>query len=147
MLQRAKEELETVCVKVILPEKIQHTFDINVLLGNLLENAIEAARQTDQKYLSVNIILSRGVLDIQIENSFLTVNEIQEDGRRTFLTTKKEKEGHGIGLNNVRKIVESYNGAMKIETADGIFCVRVILYMAKMENNQFISIDYYIIIY
>lgn len=135
MLQRAKEELETVCIKVMLPENIQHTLDINVLLGNLLENAIEAAGQTDQKYLSVNIILSRGVLDIQIENSFLTVNDIQKDGRRTFLTTKKEKEEHGIGLNNVRKIVESYNGTMKIETADGIFCVRVILYIAKMDNK------------
>ena len=134
MLQRAKEELETVCVKVMLPEKIQHTFDINVLLGNLLENAIEAAKQTDQKYLSVNIILSRGVLDIQIENSFLTVNDILKDGHRIFLTTKKEKEGHGIGLNNVQKIVESYNGAMKVETTDDIFCVRVILYMAKMEK-------------
>ncbi len=57
MPQKAKEELETVCVKVMLPEDIKHSFDINVLLGNLLENAIEAAKQTDKKYLGVNILL------------------------------------------------------------------------------------------
>ena len=46
MLQKAKAELETVDVKVILPEEIKHSFDLNVLIGNLLENAIEAARKT-----------------------------------------------------------------------------------------------------
>ncbi len=135
MLQRAKEELKTVCVKVLLPEDIKHSFDVNVLLGNLLENAIEAAVQTERKYLSVNIILSKGTLDILIENSFVGVNEIQKDGHRTFLTTKKEKEWHGIGLNNVKKIVESYNGAMKIDTRDDIFSVRLILYMTKLKND------------
>ncbi len=129
MLQRAKEELETVRVKVMLPEDVTHSFDINVLLGNLLENAIEAAGQTDKKYLSVYVVLSRGVMDIQIENSFLAVKDVQIDGHRTFLTTKKEKERHGIGLNNVKKIVESYSGDMKVETRDDIFSVRLILYM------------------
>lgn len=134
MLQRAKEELETVCVRVMLPEDMKHSFDINVLLGNLLENAIEAAVQTDKKYLSVKIVLSRGVMDIQIENSFLAVKDVQKNGHRTFLTTKKEKERHGIGLNNVRKIVESYNGAMEVETREDIFSVRLILYMAQAAN-------------
>ena len=49
MLQRAKEELKTVTVKVILPEEIKHSFDLNILLGNLLENAIEAAERTENK--------------------------------------------------------------------------------------------------
>ena len=60
MLQKAREELETVIVKVMLPEKLKHAFDINVMIGNLLENAIEAARQTEQKYLNVNIALKKG---------------------------------------------------------------------------------------
>ena len=137
MLQKAKEELETVKVKVILPEEIKHSFDLNVLIGNLLENAIEAARQTDTKYLNVYIALQKGVLKIQVDNSFVTgiISEKEErDGSKIFLTTKRRKEQHGIGLKNVKKIVESYNGNMDIQTSGGIFSVKLILYMSRIEN-------------
>lgn len=137
MLQKAKTELETVKVKVMLPEEIKHSFDLNVLIGNLLENAIEAARQSEAKYLSVYIALQKGVLRIQVDNSFageiVSVKE-GKDGSRIFLTTKKKKEQHGIGLKNVKKIVESYNGNMDIQTEGGIFSVKVILYMSRIEN-------------
>ena len=122
----------------MLPEEIKHSFDINVLLGNLLENAIEAAQQTDKKYLSVNITLKRGVLKMMIENSFNTSNIIREgqQGRgKVLLTTKPFKEQHGIGLKNVKKIVEKYNGKMNVSTQKDIFCVNLILYMSKMENG------------
>lgn len=137
MLQKAKEKLETVTVKVMLPEEIKHSFDLNVLIGNLLENAIEAAMQTDKKYLNVYIALNRGVLKIQIDNSFLLENiskREEEDGSKIFLTTKKRKEQHGIGLKNVKKIVESYNGNMNIQTRGDIFSVKLILYMSRIEN-------------
>ena len=137
MLQKAREELETVIVKVMLPEKIKHTFDINVMIGNLLENAIEAARQTKQKYLNVNIALKKGVLKIRIENSFLPAGLVKEEkqGSSRFLTTKKAKEQHGIGLKSVRKIVETYNGTMEVTSQNELFCVNLILYMSKVENE------------
>lgn len=138
MLQRAREALETVIVKVMLPEEVKHSFDINVLLGNLLENAIEAARQTDKKYLSVNITLKKGVMKIIIENSFHVTNIIQKEQQgkgKVFLTTKPFKEQHGIGLKNVEKIVEKYNGTMEILPRDDLFCVNLILYMSRMENR------------
>ncbi len=60
MLQKARDKLDDVIVKVILPEKMKHTFEMNVLIGNLLENAIESAVQTDRKYLKVTMIFNRG---------------------------------------------------------------------------------------
>lgn len=137
MLQMAKEKLKTVSVKVMLPEKMKHTFDINVLIGNLLENAIEAALQTDRKYLNVHMILKKGVLKIRIENSFLPaeIKEEERQGSSLFLTTKKEKEQHGIGLKNVRRIVEAYSGIMEVTPQNDIFCVNIILYMPKEINN------------
>lgn len=137
MMQKAKAELKTVTVKVILPEEIKHSFDLNVLIGNLLENAIEAARHTDIKYLNVYIALQRGVLKIQIDNSFVTgilSEKGERDGGRVFLTTKNRNEQHGIGLQNVKKIVESYNGNMEIQTNGDIFRVKLILYMSRIEN-------------
>ncbi len=136
MLQRAKNELNTVDINVMLPEGIKHSFDINVLLGNLLENAIEAARQTERKYMGVDIALKRDVLKIKIENSFLSENIIHgEDKRIPFLTTKHSKELHGIGLTSVRQIVEKHNGVMEILSDNDVFCVNLVMYMSRYENN------------
>lgn len=139
MLQKANQELKTVDIKVMLPEKVRHSFDINVLFGNLLENAIEAAGKTERKYLSVHITLKRGILKVKIENSFEASRILWEEqqGTDTILkTTKPFTDLHGIGLKNVKKIVEKYNGTMAVTTQDGIFCVNLILYMASMENEM-----------
>ena len=138
MLQKAEKDLKTVDIKVLLPEKVQHSFDVNVLLGNLLENAIEAAKQTEKQYLLVNITLNRGVLKVKIENSFEDSRILREKSRgngTVFQTTKPFTDRHGIGLKNVRKIVEKYNGTMAVTTKDGLFCVNLILYMAGMRNE------------
>ena len=138
MLQKAEKELKTVDIKVMLPEKVRHSFDINVMLGNLLENAIEAAGKTENKYLSVHIKLKRGILKVKIENSFESSCILCEEQNRkdTILkTTKPFTEQHGIGLKNVKKIVEKYNGTMAVTAQEGIFCVNLLLYMARMENG------------
>lgn len=139
MLQKARKELKTVDVKVMLPEKVIHSFDVNILLGNLLENAIEAAGKTEGKYLSVHITLKRGILKIKIKNSFESSHILWEDqqGKDMVLkTTKPFEDQHGIGLKNVRKIVEKYNGTMAVTTQDDIFCVNLLLYMARVENGM-----------
>lgn len=139
MLQKAKNELETVDIKVILPEKIRHSFDINVLLGNLLENAIEAAAKTENKYMRIYIVLKRGILKAKIENSFADAH-ILENGQWksdvALKTTKPITDQHGIGLKNVKKVVEKYNGTMEVTTKEGIFCVNLLLYMARIENEM-----------
>jgi len=138
MLQKAEKELKTVDIKVMLPEKVRHSFDINVMLGNLLENAIDAAGKTENKYLSVHIKLKRGILKVKIENSFessCTLCEKQNRKDTILKTTKPFTEQHGIGLKNVKKIVEKYNGTMAVTAQEGIFCVNLLLYMARMENG------------
>ena len=140
MLQKAKKTLGAIDVKIMLPEGMAHSFDINVVLGNLLENAIEAAGGTERKYLSVHIAFKRGVLRIKIENSFVKSHisrEGQAGKKQVFHTTKPHKDQHGIGLKNVEKIVEKYNGAMKVDLRDDIFCVNLILYMSGTENGNY----------
>lgn len=128
LLSKAKEELRIVNVNVQLPHSLNHSFDINVILCNLLENGIEASKQTEKKELAIDVKLQQGVLRIQVENSY---NGALEKENQRLLTTKKEKELHGIGLENVRKMVEKYNGVMEVCPDKDMFCVRLILYLSE----------------
>ena len=136
MLQKAKKSLRSVNVKIQIPEEIIHSFDINIVLGNLLENAIEASEKSEEKTLDVIIGLKAGVLKIKIENSFFGTWDSQETlGKRIGFTTKQHRENHGFGLHSVRRIVEKYHGAMDICQKEGSFCVKAILYLPDVDSK------------
>ncbi len=134
LLQKAKKSLFSVHVKIQIPEKIAHAFDINVILGNLLENAIEAAEKTEEKMLKVVIKSKQGILRIEIKNSFSGTCISQDSFEKGMIvSTKRNLDGHGYGLKSVRKIVEKYNGIMEIYPEQKYFCVKVILYLPEID--------------
>ncbi len=126
MLAQARKEQISVRTEVRLSDVSQHSFDINIILGNLLENAIEAARQAEEKKLSVNIKEEKGILKIHVENSYS--GTLRQKGTK-LLTTKKDSNLHGLGLGNVENIVQKYYGTMKIEKKDRLFSVQILLYL------------------
>ena len=126
MLAQARKEQISVRTEVRLSDVSQHSFDINIILGNLLENAIEAAQQAEEKKLSVNIKEEKGILKIHVENSYS--GTLRQKGTK-LLTTKKDSGLHGLGLGNVENIVRKYHGTMKIEKTDHLFSVRILLYL------------------
>ena len=71
MLQKAKEMQLNTTVKVAIPEDMKHSFDLNIIIGNLLQNAIDAAVETEEKFLGVELSLKNGILVLEVENSFL----------------------------------------------------------------------------
>lgn len=131
MLHKAKQSLTAVEVKVQIPEDMKHSFDVNIILGNLLENAIEAAVKTEEKKLSVEVYWKQEVLWVEIANSYSGKLKCTSS---KLLTTKEDAERHGIGLQSVQKIVEKYNGVMDVSSEDHIFKVSLILYMVDIEE-------------
>ena len=129
-LQRANEILNTVEAKVNIPEKlILHSFDLNVVLGNLLDNAIEAANQTEEKELQIAMKLDKGILFINVRNSCRGI----ADGKIQRLeTTKEDVPNHGIGLSNVRRIVEKYHGDMDLVCENGKLEADIIMYIKEL---------------
>ncbi|MCM1256687.1 MAG: GHKL domain-containing protein [Roseburia sp.] len=101
-------------------------FDLNMILGNLLDNALEALEHTKNKYLSVELKYEKGILVIRICNSY--DGTLQQNGRE-FVTRKQDRKNHGLGLRNVEQIVKKYNGEQMIQTEDAIFKTSVILYV------------------
>lgn len=133
MLQKAKKVLKDVDFKIKVPEDLDvNSFDLNVILGNLLDNAIYAAEKSNEKKLSVMINYNKGMLFIDIQNSF---NHILHRKEGTLLTTKEDFKNHGIGLQNVKKIVEKYNGTVVVSDENNVFHVNIMMYALKLKNE------------
>lgn len=128
-LERAAKLSCKIETKIAVPEEsFIPGFDLNVLLGNLLENAIEALEKTEERYLYVGMNYKRGVLLVRIWNSY--DGRLKKNGE-TYITRKKDKENHGIGLKNIHEVIEKYNGEQMIDTTDKLFKTDVILYLKK----------------
>lgn len=126
MLNRAKTVLNHVNYEINIPKELAiRSFDLNVIVGNLLENAIESAEQSKERWLELFLNYERGMLFIRVRNSY--DNAIKRKGE-IYITTKKEKRIHGIGLQNVKNVVDTYKGDMQISDKDNIFDVKIILY-------------------
>ncbi len=111
-LQRAKESLKTVETDIVIPEQMKlHSFDLNVIVGNLLDNAIAASERTEEKFLKLSMRMDKGILFLHMVNSCDGIPDGVCDIRKM---SEKSVEGHGIGLANVRRIVEKYHGDMEM---------------------------------
>lgn len=129
-IQKAHEVLNVVETKISIPQQLRlRSFDLNVLLGNLLDNAIDASMQTEEKKLNITIKLDKGVLFLHIGNSCRRI----ADKRRGFLeTTKEDNVNHGIGLKNVRRIVEKYHGDLAFQYENNFMETDVMMYVKEM---------------
>jgi sensor histidine kinase regulating citrate/malate metabolism len=114
-----------ITLNVNIPQVINIlAFDLTVILGNLLDNAITAVKQSKIKILDLSISCSRGNLIILMDNSY-DGNLIIENG--IFKTTKAYKTNHGTGLANIEKSLEKYGGEIRTEYTSDIFSVAVVI--------------------
>lgn len=108
---------EIIC-NIELPNELNVTsFDMTVILGNLLNNAVEALRQTERKVLIITVKFNKGVIRIDIENSYDAKYKRKPDGRE-----------HGIGLMSVKNTLEKYHGSIKTFPEDNKYHTTVVLF-------------------
>lgn len=130
LLQTAKKKLKEVDVSVSIPENLEiHNYLFNVILGNLLENAIAAAVKTERKYLKIHIKLKQNVIYIVVENSYNGEVKIKDN---KIMTSKKDKKIHGIGLESVKRMVDEMNGMLDIQWKESVFTVNIIFYLEEI---------------
>ena len=122
-----KEEIEFQAELSIPMEMPFKGADISLILGNLLENAIEGAEKAEKrKYIKLRIKYDKKNLLIAVENSYGgKLKKIKGELR----TTKEDTANHGIGLASVRRAARKYQGTVFIDdTIPECFLVRVVLY-------------------
>ena len=101
--------------------------DIVTILSNLLDNAIEAAKQCDigKRIVKIKMLYEDAVLSIAVSNSYKAELVPTEDGY--IRTTKKDREEHGWGMRNVVATLEKYNAEYIIDYKNGEFVFSIIM--------------------
>lgn len=101
--------------------------DLYALLGNAIDNAIEAVEQfpdPDKRVVSLTIRSRNGFLCVQTNNCCDTQPQ-QKDGLP--LTTKTDRVNHGFGLKSIRYLARKYGGTMCVSVQTGVFILQVTL--------------------
>ena len=137
-LNTAKQDNIKLDIRLLIPPAINiEVADIVTILGNLLDNALDAVSNINEKAIKLYIEYSKENLFIQVENTFDGVVKYSKDAKETDgdngrILTRKSGSEHGHGLNNIRKSVEKYNGHIDINHDDNVFSVGVMLYVGDV---------------
>ena len=123
-LQIRVEETIEIADKIMIGD-----FDLNILIGNLLDNAIEAVKELNSEKRQIQLIVKTD------KTAFLFGIKNPYEGKRSkneagdFLTGKTDKIYHGLGLGEVKRIVKKYKGKLLIEEKEKELDIKIFVYM------------------
>ena len=133
--------------RAVVPSDLQISeIDLCVIIGNLLDNALEACvaqspghdpddssgqapeRNVDQgkaqeRFIRLFIGILKDQLYVTVSNS--VSGQVRKEGK-TYLSTKNS-EGHGFGLMRVDRIVKKYDGYINRQDEEGVFATEIML--------------------
>lgn len=126
-VEEAKGLGAIIVLKLQVPAVLPITLlDISVILGNLLQNAVEALKKCEgEKKLNVILKMGKGTLRFIITNTYNGQPLIFRE--KCIKSTKPIAADHGHGLHNVRESVKKYDGEMECSIKDNKFEVNIFI--------------------
>lgn len=128
----AKEKGIDFILKIFIPEELPiNQCDMGIVLGNILDNAIEATEKCNSSAKKIEIIMGikKEALVLVVKNPLAGSLKRNKDGK--LLSTKEDSKRHGYGINSVIKVARKYNGDVIIEEEGGEFVITVTM---NLEN-------------
>ena len=137
-LSKVKNDDVKLDVRVYVPSELSiEMTDIVIILGNLLDNAIDSITNVTDKMIKLDIEYNKNSLFIKIENTYDGIIKYSR-GRSSdfkYIETRKSGGNHGHGLKNIKRAVEKYDGHMNITHTDTVFSVGVLLYVESISSS------------
>ena len=102
-------------------------FDLYIMLGNALDNAIECLSQVpdkEKRFLSINIRRKNSLILFSIRNYCQQMPKIIHG---LPVTTKEEKLEHGYGMKSIQEITQKYNGQLQVRFENNTFILNILL--------------------
>ncbi len=121
-------------IKFELNLNIPTKFDTNDvklcgLLGNAIDNAVEACRriQDRERRIQISMVVQKKNLFIEVKNPYDGV--LLQDGKGKLVTRKAQAVNHGFGISIMEELLRNNYGTMETAWDGKEFCLRMILYM------------------
>lgn len=122
-LTLARRQKISVDCAVKLPEKLPvEDVDLCVILGNLMDNALEACAQVKEpeRFLRIYMAVNKSQLYLSIQNSASQEPDFEQ---QNYIT--KKRGNHGLGMKRVKAAVDKYDGYLNLANESGIFAAEV----------------------
>ena len=137
-------------VRIPKPCRI-HEFDLCILFGNVLDNAVEACERIEcgggvqhgrneddsevKRFIDMQARAVKRCFLLEVRNSASPETayrngKVSQFGRRAAdesVMQGRKEERHGIGLMNIADVVKRYDGVMNTQLQDGVFTISVLL--------------------
>ncbi len=120
--------------KAKLPEQLPlEDVDLCVILGNLLDNAIEACQKLkeDSRTMRLYMAVNKGQFYLSLQNS---APEEPDFDARNYITSKRGN--HGLGMKRVKAAVDKYHGYLNLANEPGIFAAEVTMPLAGLTKDE-----------
>ncbi len=130
LLREAEEKMIKVDISGAAPENLYISdFDLNIIIGNLVDNAMRAASESDRKWIKIEILFDKDLFHFYIKNSYKGSLAVDDHGH--FISTKKCRKDHGLGIKNIKAAVKRNGGILSFSNDDSekVFSVEFMLYM------------------
>ena len=129
-------------IAAALEDKIQFDLNLNIptqfdtndvklcgLLGNAIDNAIEACRriQNRERRIQISMAVQKKNLFIEVKNPY--DGTLLQDSKGKLLTRKEQAVNHGFGISIMEELLRNNYGTMETVWDEREFCLRMILYM------------------
>ena len=142
---RLMPTLEMDTDKLVFPQDLKiHSYDIGIILGNAVDNAIRACRKLKEKEPEADVFIrfvsiqKGNLLLLTVENSF--DGQLVRKPQMEFpVTDKMDKENHGMGLANIKNTVEKYHGTMDYMVKGRVFILSMMMKNERGNEDGFWS--------
>lgn len=115
-------------ISIIIPPQIKiDEIDLCILIGNAVDNAIEACKNISDiknRMFEIKIFPVNGQISMLFENSKSTM---EKNSKGILKTTKSNAFMHGFGIENMKNICKKYNGDISFEQSENRFIVSILL--------------------
>lgn len=116
-------------VNACIPRNISiEDIDLNIVFSNALDNAIEACKKLPQgidRFITIDSYVKNDHLVLVMKNPF---DGIVKRAGEELKTTKMDSGRHGIGMGNMKRVIEKHDGHITTDIEDNMFILSIIMY-------------------
>jgi hypothetical protein len=142
---RLVPDLEMDTDRLVFPQDMKiHSYDIGIILGNAVDNAVRACQKLKEKEPEAEVFIrfvsmqKGNLLVLKVENSF-DGKLVRKPLEEFPVTDKPDKENHGMGLVNIKNTVEKYHGTMDYMVKGRVFILSMMMKNERGNEDGFWS--------